>query len=247
MKTKLIVITGASSGLGKLIAAHIHQRAMGYRPEIINWDLQTGVDITDEASVHEAALRLGDKVDVLINNAGANYINWLGDTPVEEWDRLLGVNAKGIFLCSKHLAPKLGTDFITSKGELDTWRGGTILNIVSNAARVPMTHSIAYNASKGAAAIMTRQLARELIKTHGITVFSVSPNKLAGTAMSDYIGGRVCELREWTPEQAAEYQRQALPALQETDPEACAEFVAFLLSEKRRHIYLNGCDLQYGT
>ena len=46
---------------------------------------------------------------------------------------------------------------------------------------MPMTCSLAYNASKGAAHIMTLQLARELTKKHGITVFGIAPNKLKGT------------------------------------------------------------------
>jgi NAD(P)-dependent dehydrogenase (short-subunit alcohol dehydrogenase family) len=124
---------------------------------------------------------------------------------------------------------------------------GTILNIVSNASHMPMTTSLAYNASKGAAHIMTLQMARELSKAHGITVFGISPNKLRGTEMSKDIEDQVVALRGWTPEYAKQYQLASLLAGEETDPDALAEFVAFLLSSKQRHKYLTGCILPYGA
>ena len=135
----------------------------------------------------------------------------------------------------------------TTKALLEKLRGGTVLNIISNASHVPMTCSLAYNASKAAAHMMTLQMARELKKTHDITVFGISPNKLKNTGMSAATDARVPGLRGWTPEQAAEYQRAALPSGEETDPEVLAEFIAFLLSNKERHKYLNGCILQYGA
>jgi len=124
---------------------------------------------------------------------------------------------------------------------------GTVLNIVSNASHMPMTTSLAYNASKGAAHIMTLQLARELTKKHGITVFGISPNKLRGTEMSKDIEDQVVKHRGWTPEYAQQYQLNALLAGEETDPAQLAEFVAFLLSTKPRHKYLTGCILPYGA
>ena len=89
---------------------------------------------------------------------------------------------------------------------------GTVLNIVSNASHMPMTTSLAYNASKGAAHIMTLQLARELTKKHGITVFGISPNKLRGTEMSKDIEDQVVKHRGWTKEYAEQYQLNALLA-----------------------------------
>jgi 3-oxoacyl-[acyl-carrier protein] reductase len=125
--------------------------------------------------------------------------------------------------------------------------GGVILNIGSVAGIRPRPGLTWYNASKGAAHIMTLQLARELTKRHGITVFGVSPNKLRGTKMSKFIEEQVCEHRGWTPEFAAEYQRNALLTGVETEPSAVAEFIAFLLSSKERHIFLSGCILPYGA
>lgn len=224
-----IVVTGGSSGLG---AAIVEELCAGVN-NIFDWSLNTGVNVCSSESLRVAVEKLPlKKIDVLINCAGVNGINYIPDVAEAEWDRLMDTNAKGIFLTTQSL--------------LEHLRDGTILNIVSNASHVPMTSSIAYNASKGAAAIMTKQMARELGKTHGICVFAISPNKLSGTGMSAYIDKKVCELRGWTPEEARKYQLASLPAGEETDPAVLAEFIAFLLSSKARHKYLAGCDIPYG-
>jgi 3-oxoacyl-[acyl-carrier protein] reductase len=199
--------------------------------EIFEWS-KPDVDIASFDSIEEAADKLPELIDIVINCAGVNFINYLPNVTEQAWNNVMDVNARSIFLTTKLLLPKL--------------HGGTVLNIVSNASRIPMTASLAYNASKAAALMMTKQLARELIKTHNITVFSVSPNKLSGTFMSSYIEKRVMELRGWTAEQASKYQLDALPAGEETDSDTLAEFIAFLLSSKQRHKYLAGCDIQYG-
>ena len=148
----------------------------------------------------------------------------------------MNTNARSIFLLSQ----KLILEGVFKKP-------ATIVNIVSNASHTPMTNSAAYNASKGAAHILTLQMARELRKTHGITVFGISPNKMHSTGMTSYIDERVCELRGWTKEQARSYQLASLPAGEETDPDTVAEFISFLLSKRERHMYLNGCIIPYGA
>ena len=123
---------------------------------------------------------------------------------------------------------------------------GTVLNITSNAAYTPMKCSAAYNASKGAAHILTRQLARELGQMHGITVLGIAPNKLAGTEMSIRIEKDVVRTRGWSPEYAREYQLNSLPSGEETDPKELAEFIGYILSSKQRHKFLQGCIIPYG-
>ena len=147
----------------------------------------------------------------------------------------MDTNAKGIFKMSQACLPML----IKSKG--------TIVNIVSNAAHMPMTCSLAYNASKAAAHIMTLQMARELTKKHGITVFGIAPNKLSGTGMSDSIDEQVVKTRGWSKEYAQEYQLNGLLTGEETPPKLLAEFVAYLLKDKQHHKYLTGCILPYGA
>jgi len=108
-----------------------------------------------------------------------------------------------------------------------------------------MRCSAAYNASKGAALILTKQLAREL--SPDITVFSISPNKLAGTGMSDSIDKQVCETRGWTLEEAQKYQLQGLLTGEETPVANLVNFISFLLATKGNHKYLTGCDIPYGA
>lgn len=235
-----VVLTGGSNGIGEAI---LHALSTGVfcsdNINVYNLDTSPGIYPTHhhcDISQYRDVVKVADKieqVDILINCAGVNYINWIEDTPEYEWDRIIGVNAKGIFNTTKVFIPKL----LKSKG--------TIMNIVSNASHMPMTNSIAYNASKGAAHIMTLQMAREL-GPKGITVFGISPNRIDDTLMSEYIDDRVCGLRGWTPEQAREYQNASLPAGEATDKSTFAEFIAFILSSKKRHKYMAGTILPYG-
>jgi 3-oxoacyl-[acyl-carrier protein] reductase len=173
-------------------------------------------------------------LDVLINCAGINRINWLTDVREEEWDAVVGVNAKGIYLMSQACLPML------------TDSRGTIVNIVSNAAHIPMRCSLAYNASKAAAWIMTEQLAREL-SDRFITVFGIAPNKLCDTQMSHDIDDQVMRTRCWTREEAQAYQKQSLLVKEETPPARVADFLAYLLRTKDHHKFLTGCVLPYGA
>jgi NAD(P)-dependent dehydrogenase (short-subunit alcohol dehydrogenase family) len=219
-----ILVTGAAKGLGKAIYEALEKE----NHEVIGYDRNYGQDVLKPKLACE-------KLDVLINCAGINLIDWLEDFTDEAWDQVINVNAKGIFKMVQAYLPMLKE----SKG--------TVLNIVSNASHMPMTCSLAYNASKGAAHIMTLQLARELTKKYGITVFGIAPNKLKGTGMSAAIDDQVVATRGWTKEYAQEYQLQGLLCGEETPPEKVAEFIAFLLQSKDHHKHLTGCILPYGA
>ena len=230
MTKRTYLVTGAASGLGKAIVETIVAKGEGGR-SVISWDSAYGDDVRTPMARGEQC----PPIDVLINCAGINRTGWLDQMPEATWDEVMDVNAKGIFMMTKWALPQL----IRSQG--------TVLNIISNASHMPMTCSAAYNASKGAAHILTLQMARELTKKHGITVFGISPNKLSGTQMSRDIEAQVVRDRGWTPEFAAEYQRAALLCGEETNPAVLAEFVTFLLQTKERHKYLTGCVIPYGA
>tara|TARA_R110000824_G_scaffold40192_9_gene120736 strand:+ start:81 stop:773 length:693 start_codon:yes stop_codon:yes gene_type:complete len=227
-----ILITGSSKGLGLALAETL--RSQGHT--VYGFDINNGGDVRNPTFVDiDGSQRTIPEIDVLINNAGVNVINWLEDFEEEDWDKVMDTNAKGIYMMSKACLPML------AKNE------GTIVNIVSNAAHMPMTCSLAYNASKAAAHIMTLQLARELTKKHNITVFGIAPNKLSGTGMSDAIDEQVVATRGWSKEYAQEYQLNGLLTGKETPPILLAEFMAYLLQSKKHHEYLTGCILPYGA
>jgi NAD(P)-dependent dehydrogenase (short-subunit alcohol dehydrogenase family) len=221
------LITGSGAGLGAEIALALTSQFV----EVVEFDRKLGHDVRNpQGSFGDCPM-----IDGLINCAGVNITGWLDEFTEASWDEVMDINAKGIFMMSQWAYPRLRE------------RRGTILNIVSNASHMPMTTSLAYNASKGAAHIMTLQLARELGKKSGITVFGISPNKLADTEMSRDIEMQVVKHRGWTPEYARKYQLDALLAGEETDPRVLAEFIAFLLAVKERHKYLAGCVIPYGA
>lgn len=233
-----VVVTGAGSGLGRLLADTIDMEWLG-QDGVIRIDHAYGHDVrTPQGSQGDPKIvpcpTLGT-LDVLVNCAGINRIAWFEDVDEELFDVTMDTNAKSIW--------RMTSNYL---GALSAAKG-TVLNIVSNASHMPMRGSLAYNASKGAAHIMTLQMARELYQRHGITVFGISPNKLAGTGMSDDIDRQVCSQRGWSMEEARRYQLAGLATGEETDPEVLAEFISYLLSSKRNHKHLHGCILPYGA
>lgn len=124
-------------------------------------------------SVDEAASALGG-LDVLVNNAGVAHIADAESFPLEQFDRLVAVNVRGVFVATQRALAHLG-------------EGGRIINIGSiNAERVPGPGLSVYAMTKGAVAALTRGLAREL-GPRGITVNNVQPGPVA-TDMNPEVG-----------------------------------------------------------
>lgn len=184
---KTAVITGGSRGLGlqmaealgaygaklvlsarkldELQAAQAHLASRGIEADYVAADASKEADILRLAD--EALAKLGH-VDILINNAGATWGAPAEDYTVEAWDKIFGVNIRGLFLLSQQIA----------KRSMIPRRYGRIINIASIAGLRgnppgPMK-TIAYNTSKGAVVNFTRALAGEW-GAYGITVNALAP------------------------------------------------------------------------
>ena len=125
------------------------------------------LDVTSEtdwaAAVQEALTRYG-KLDVLVNNAGVSARGSIEETSVEDWDRVMDINAKGVFLGTRTAIP-----------EMRKAGGGSIINISSQLGLVGMGESSPqYQASKGAVRIFTKSTAIQYA-TEGIRANSVHP------------------------------------------------------------------------
>lgn len=195
-----VVITGTCSGLGKSLRERfmaMGHMVLGSTNVVANETPdQKFMDHRSTTLIAEFARWVADNmqhVDLLINNAGTNGIRKFEDIDASFLQEMMQVNFVGPVLIAQALLPYVRPD------------GATILNITSDAAWRPMRHSLAYNASKAALDMATRQMARELTKPHNVTVVGVRPGKMSGTGMSAYIEEQVCAMRGWTPEQAQEY------------------------------------------
>jgi NAD(P)-dependent dehydrogenase (short-subunit alcohol dehydrogenase family) len=161
-----VLVTGGASGIG---AATVEAfRARG--DDVVAADLHGGdveLDVRDEDRV-AAVVR---DVDVLVNAAGIGSTTNAAGTPLEVWEDVFAVNARGTFLCCKHALP----------GMVDRG-GGSIVNVASVAALVGLQNRVAYSASKGAVVALTRALAVDHVGD-GVRVNCVCP----GTVDSPWV------------------------------------------------------------
>jgi len=170
------VVTGGGSGIGLATCARLAKE--GFAVAALDLDPAAAAaaaavtavcDVTDEASVGAAlaavAGRLGP-VDVLVNNAGITGSRQAArchETPVQEWDRVVAVNVRGPFLCSRAVLPSMA-----ARGS------GHIITIASVAGLVAFPGRCAYTASKGAALMLTRSIAVDYAAA-GIRANAVCP------------------------------------------------------------------------
>jgi NAD(P)-dependent dehydrogenase (short-subunit alcohol dehydrogenase family) len=164
------IVTGGGSGIGAAVAHRLADDGFDItvadlEPDSVATDLGASairLDVRDEAQVERAM----DGVDVLVNAAGIGSTTTAPDTPVEVWDDVFAVNARGTFLCCKHAIPAM-----KAQG------GGAIVNVASIAALVGLRNRAAYCASKGAIVALTRALAVDHVGD-GIRVNAVCPGTI---------------------------------------------------------------------
>ena len=183
LKNRVALVTGGSRGIGKGIAlaladagaaVAVNYRERGAEAEAVAEAIRGnggraaafGADVSVrtavQAMVRDVEERLG-QVDVLVNNAGMAEHRSLDDLAEADFDRIIAVNLKSVFLCTQAVIPAMRTR-----------RWGRIVNISSIAGRGPGGVSVLYNASKAGLEGLTRGYASRLA-AEGVTVNAVAP------------------------------------------------------------------------
>lgn len=221
---KVVVVTGAGKGIGKGIAQAFAQAGYQVVVSDINYDecLQVATEIeaigqkaiavkcdvslkVEVDNLIEEAINKFGQLDVLVNNAGIFPFQAFAEMTESDWDKVMNVNLKSLFLSSQAAAKKM-------------LAGGKIINISSIAATVGFSGLVHYCASKGGANAMTRALALELAAKK-INVNNVAPGAIETPGAS---GAQTEEVKKQT--------LSTIPWGRMGQPEDIASAVLFLAS-----------------
>ena len=225
LKNRSVVVTGASSGMGKAIVELFVKEganviAVARRKErldalaaslseeagriiVMKGDISLRED--NEAMIDLALSSFG-RLDVLVNNAGISYVGLLQDMSEEEWDRLISADVSSVFYCSKLAIP-----------HMIRRRQGRILNISSVWGVCGASCEAAYSAAKGGVNAFTQALAKEL-----------APSGIAVNALA--CGAIDTDMNRWLTAEERQALFDEIPAGRMGTPEEVA-CMAYLLSE----------------
>jgi 3-oxoacyl-[acyl-carrier protein] reductase len=226
LKGRVALVTGSAQGIGKSIAEALAKEGadiivsdinielakataseigkLGVKSIAVKMNVADGADVA--ASVDQAVKELG-KIDILINNAGITKDNLLIRMKEEDWDAVLSVNLKSMFLCTKAIAPLMMKN-----------RWGRIVNIASIVGEMGNFGQANYSAAKAGAIGLTKTVARELA-SRGITCNAVAPGFI-DTAMTQKLSD---DVKKKLSEQ--------IPLTRLGTPEDIAKAVVFLCAD----------------
>ncbi|WXG47640.1 MAG: glucose 1-dehydrogenase [Candidatus Atabeyarchaeum deiterrae] len=228
LKGKVAIVTGAGAGIGEATAILFARegaavccvdvaesgskvtkkiRGSGGKAEFIQGDISKPEDA--ERIIEKTVAAYG-RIDILFNNAGIVLPGRIDNTSVEDWDKTMAVNVRGIFLLSKYAVPHLKRT------------KGTIINTASSVALKGVTDRAAYTASKGAVLSLSRAMAMDYISDN-IRVNSISP----GTTDTPSFRRRVSQSED--PEEAGQQLIARQPMKRLGTPEEIADGVLFLV------------------
>jgi NAD(P)-dependent dehydrogenase (short-subunit alcohol dehydrogenase family) len=191
---KVALITGAGSGIGEAIARLFAQQ--GARVAIADLAADAAervatsivdqggaastltLDVAEEDQVcagFAAVAERHGRLDIVVNNAGISHIGNILETSVDDWERVLRVNARSVFLCAREAVRVM-------VGQHP--QGGVIVNMSSVAAQIAVEQRLPYAASKGAVLAMTRSIAIDFVG-QGIRCNAICP----GTVHTSFVEG----------------------------------------------------------
>ncbi|MCL7463760.1 glucose 1-dehydrogenase [Phaeovulum sp. NW3] len=226
LKDKTAIVTGGASGFGAGIArrfaaegaqvmvADISPAAQALADEIggLAWTVDVSRDADVAAMARAAADRWGG-LDILVNNAGITHLPQpMEDVTEAEFDRVLAVNAKSVFLTARHIVPMM-----KAAGR------GAILNVASTAGVSPRPRLSWYNASKGWMITATRTMAVELAP-FGVRVNAINPVAGETPLLKSFMG-------EDTPDMRAKFL-SSIPIGRFSTPEDMAAAALYLCSDE---------------
>jgi len=223
---KVAFVTGGAQGIGRAIAERFLQDDLCVL--IADSDAEAGqetaarladvgpvrfvqTDVADEAQVRraiQAAIDGFGHLDILVNNAGIGHSVPLAELDLADWNRVLGVNLTGAYLCARHAAPWLAAS------------GGAIVNIASTRALMSEPNTEAYAASKGGLVALTHALAVSLGPK--VRVNCISPGWIDVSARKESAVAKPAMLTE------ADHRQH--PAGRVGTPEDIAGLAAYLVS-----------------
>ena len=232
---KVALVTGAGSGIGEQIArVYARQGAaviVGDRDEAGGTRVTTLIvaeggraryqplDVTDSASAQDATASCAATeggLHVLVNNAGIGYVGDVLETDEGEYEKLMAVNARGVFLCSK-----------AAVAHMVAHGGGVIVNMASVAGMVAVGRRFAYGASKGAVIAMTKSMAIDLVE-RGVRVNCICP----GTIHTPFVEGYLDRFHKDNKEETLAGLNARQPMGRLGTPEEIAYAALYLASDE---------------
>lgn len=242
-ENKIVIITGAAQGIGKAIALAFSREGktlvladancrgvedlgaeiskQGTRVLALHVDVSVPNQVKE--MVDKTIEKFG-KIDILVNNAGILRAAPFLETTEEDWDLTLAVNLKGVFLCSQAVAQRMVAR-----------RSGRIINVASNAGKVPRTNNAAYCASKAGIILLTKVMALELAQ-YGITANALCPGATETELLLKTQSGSLTQGLEGIIKGSLENFRAGIPMGRLAKPEEQASMVLYLASDAAMHI-----------
>ena len=214
----LMVVTGATSGIGAAVAARLELDGH----QVARWDISgpgQPVDVADEDSIRAAAERLERAPDGVVLAAGVSAMAPLTETTTEQWEHQMRVNTFGVFACLRELLPRMGA-------------GGSVVVVASVAGLRAAPLLSAYCASKFAAIGLVQSVAIEQ-GPRGVRVNAVCPMYVR-TPMQERELGWESALRGITPAKVLDGYVARTPLGRIGSPEEIADAISFLLGHESR-------------
>jgi 2-hydroxycyclohexanecarboxyl-CoA dehydrogenase len=229
LEGKKALVTGGASGIGAAIARRLAAEGADVTIGDLNLEgaaevagevsgLAIELDVTDLGSAQAAVESAGGPLDILVNNAGTDEFGFFAQTTPEMWEKVIGVNLRGVLNCT----------FAALPGMQEAGYG-RMVNIASEAGRVGSKGSAVYSAAKGGVIAFTKVMAREGAR-FGITANSIAPGPIETPLLM-----RAKEFGE-VGEKIIETMKAGTQLRRLGQPEEVAAAVAFLASDDASYV-----------